>query len=66
MLVHRTVLFGRCLTLLSISAALLSTTGCNYLPWPDSFGAVTPPNSSRSLNGLGVHKRMWETAGGGF
>lgn len=38
-------------------------SGCNYIPWPESFGEVTGPNSTRSLNGLGVHRRMWESTG---
>ncbi len=62
-IVQRSVALVRFCVLLTVIGVLLSTTGCNYIPWPDTFGAVTPPNSKRSLNGLGVHKRMWETAG---
>jgi hypothetical protein len=46
-----------------LACILVSATGCNYLPWPDTFGAINPPASTRGINGLGVHKRMWETTG---
>ncbi len=48
---------------LLVCTLVFGLTGCNYLPWPDSYGAATPPASTRGINGLGVHKRMWETAG---
>ena len=38
-------------------------SGCSYIPWPESFGEVTGSNSMRSLNGMGVHRRMWESTG---
>jgi hypothetical protein len=53
----------RALATVSLVLGSLLTSGCNYFVWPESFGDVTPPNSIQSLNGLGVHKRMWETAG---
>lgn len=38
-------------------------SGCGYIPWPESFGEVSGANATRSLNGLGVHRRMWEATG---
>ena len=38
-------------------------TGCGYIPWPERYGEVTGSPSVRGLNGLGVHRRMWELAG---
>lgn len=38
-------------------------SGCSYLPWPESYGEVSGTNSMRSMNGLGVHRRMWESTG---
>ena len=38
-------------------------TGCGYFPWPESYGEPTGTLSTRGLNGAGVHRRMWETAG---
>jgi hypothetical protein len=37
--------------------------GCSYLPWPESFGEVSGANSMRGLNGMGAHRRMWESTG---
>ncbi len=38
-------------------------TGCSYIPWPEGFAEVSGPNATRSLNGMGVHRRMWESTG---
>jgi hypothetical protein len=38
-------------------------SGCNYIPWPESFGEVEGTNATRSVNGMGVHRRMWESTG---
>jgi hypothetical protein len=39
-------------------------TGCSsMLPESTPFGAVSSPDHFRTINGLGVHRRMWETAG---
>ncbi|MCA9125818.1 MAG: hypothetical protein KDB22_01990 [Planctomycetales bacterium] len=44
--------------------ATLSCAGCSsWLPEMDRFGAVDSPDHNRSLNGLGVHRKMWERAG---
>ncbi len=45
----------------AIVVALFSFTGCQRPP-AKSFGSVTD-DARTSLNGLGVHKRMWEQAG---
>ncbi len=38
--------------------------GCSsWLPEMVPFGAVTAPDHNRSLNGLGLHRKMWEAAG---
>ena len=56
---ERTVLRG--LQLLILMLPMLS--GCSYIPWPESFGEVSGTNATRSLNGIGVHRRMWESTG---
>jgi hypothetical protein len=38
-------------------------SGCSYIPWPETFGEVSGANATRSLNGMGVHRRMWESTG---
>ena len=38
-------------------------TGCGYIPWPERYGEITGSGSMRGLNGVGVHRRMWELAG---
>lgn len=42
---------------------LPALSGCSYIPWPETFGEVSGTNATRSLNGLGVHRRMWESTG---
>ncbi len=42
---------------------LPTLSGCGFIPWTESYGEVTGTVSTRSLNGVGVHRRMWETAG---
>ncbi len=43
---------------------LLAFSGCSsWLPEMTPFGAVTSPDVDRSLNGLGLHREMWETNG---
>lgn len=43
---------------------LLTLSGCSsWLPEMTPFGAVTTPDVDRSLNGLGLHREMWETNG---
>lgn len=39
-----------------------SLSGCSYL-MPEQFGELQSPGSTRQLNGLGVHRKMWESAG---
>jgi hypothetical protein len=39
-------------------------TGCSsWLPEMVPYGAVTAPDVNRSLNGLGLHREMWEVSG---
>ncbi len=39
-------------------------SGCgSWLPELVPFGAVTGPDHNRSLNGLGLHRKMWEASG---
>jgi len=39
-------------------------TGCSsWLPEMVPYGAVTVPDVNRSLNGLGLHREMWEVTG---
>jgi hypothetical protein len=59
---------SRCAVRLSLLCGLMlivgSHAGCsNFLPELVPFGSVTPPDHFRSLNGLGVHQRMWESTG---
>lgn len=43
---------------------LLTSAGCSsWLPEMVPFGAVNAPDYNRSLNGLGMHRKMWESAG---
>ncbi len=43
---------------------LLSASGCSsWLPELVPFGSVTAPDVDRSLNGLGLHREMWEANG---
>lgn len=43
---------------------LTINAGCSdWLPETEPFGSVSSPDQFRSINGLGVHRRMWETAG---
>jgi hypothetical protein len=47
-----------------LAVFLLSCTGCaSWLPEADTFGAVRGVDAMRSMNGLGIHRKMWETAG---
>lgn len=40
------------------------SSGCSsWLPEQVPFGAVTAPDHNRSLNGLGLHRKMWELSG---
>lgn len=57
----QTRITGRWVQLFAALLPMLS--GCSYVPWPESFGEVSGPNATRSLNGMGVHRRMWESAG---
>lgn len=42
----------------------LGLVGCsNWLPEMVPYGAVTSPDVNRSLNGLGLHRELWEAAG---
>lgn len=44
--------------------AVLPAIGCSSLiPEMVPFGAVNGTDMNRSLNGLGVHRKMWESAG---
>lgn len=39
-------------------------SGCSsWLPELVPFGAVSAPDHNRSLNGLGLHRKMWESSG---
>ncbi|MCR9292635.1 MAG: hypothetical protein NXI32_07945 [bacterium] len=45
-------------------AGLSLCGGCSsWLPEMEPFGAVSGVDVNRSLNGLGVHREMWESAG---
>lgn len=50
-------------TVLCFAWLLPVLSGCSYLPWPESFGEVSGANSMRGLNGMGAHRRMWESTG---
>ncbi len=47
---------------LATGISLLSGCG-SWMPEMVPFGAVSAPAHNRSLNGLGVHRKMWESAG---
>lgn len=43
---------------------LCCAVGCsNWLPEPTTFGEVSGYAAKRSINGLGIHRKMWEMAG---
>ena len=44
-------------------AILILQTGCSMMPEMTPFGAISGSDSTRSLNGLGLHRKMWESAG---
>ncbi len=47
-----------------LASGLLLFSGCGaWLPEMVPFGAVTAPDYNRSLNGLGLHRKMWELSG---
>ncbi len=47
-----------------LGLCLLGLSGCSsWLPELVPFGSVNAPDQFRSINGLGVHRRMWESAG---
>jgi hypothetical protein len=44
--------------------AIALASGCSdWMPEVVPYGSVTAPDYYRSLNGLGNHKKLWETAG---
>lgn len=46
------------------ASCLATTTGCGG--WSSDahpYGAVTSPGANRSLNGLGLHRKLWESQG---
>lgn len=50
--------------LLMVLSLFPALSGCSgLLPEVHTYGAVKPPDINRSLNGLGVHRKMWEQAG---
>jgi hypothetical protein len=47
-----------------LASGLVCLAGCgSWFPEMVPFGAVGPPDYNRSLNGLGVHRKMWELEG---
>ncbi|MCA9180349.1 MAG: hypothetical protein KDA51_02830, partial [Planctomycetales bacterium] len=49
---------------LLLTVTCLAASGCG--PWLAddlSYGAVTSPDANRSLNGLGLHRKLWEASG---
>lgn len=49
---------------LLLAVICLAVSGCGgWLSDDLSYGAVTSPDANRSLNGLGLHRRLWEAAG---
>lgn len=49
---------------LLLTITCLAVSGCG--PWLAddlSYGAVTSPDVNRSLNGLGLHRKLWEASG---
>ncbi len=56
--------YARAICTAACGLVIILTSGCSsYLPEFTQFGAVTPPDENRSLNGLGLHRDMWESAG---
>lgn len=53
----------RWLALLAIVGSM-ALSGCSeMLPELVPFGSVSSPDQYRSINGLGIHRKMWESAG---
>ena len=51
-------------TVLLLAMTCLAASGCGrWLPDDLSFGAVTSPEANRSLNGLGLTRKLWEASG---
>ncbi len=49
---------------LGLLGLLALTSGCNqWLPELVPYGAVESPDVHRSLNGLGLHRKLWEAEG---
>lgn len=49
---------------LLLAATCLAVSGCGrWLPDDFSYGSVTSPEANRSLNGLGLHRKLWEASG---
>lgn len=51
------------LTLLGLAIVVLMSGCSRVIPELESFGAVKGIDATRSVNGLGVHRKMWESAG---
>lgn len=55
---------GRYFGSFAIFWIVVSISGCSrWLPEMTPFGAVSSPDHNRSLNGLGVFRKMWESTG---
>ena len=49
---------------LLLAVASIAVSGCGRWPLEDrSFGTVTSPEANRSLNGLGLTRKLWEANG---
>ena len=47
-----------------LGASCLGCVGCDsWTPDAHRYGAVTSPGANRSLNGLGLHRKLWEAQG---
>lgn len=49
---------------LLLAIICVATSGCgNWLPDTGAFGSVNSPDANRSLNGLGLFRKLWEASG---
>lgn len=49
---------------LLLGASCLATAGCGgWSSDTHAYGSVTSPDANRSLNGLGLHRKLWELQG---
>ena len=57
-------IYAQQLAMLGLLLSWISLAGCSeLLPVLVPYGSVSSPDQYRSINGLGIHRRMWESTG---